>query len=78
MKIKAINIVYQTKVNCAVNWLIKYNHFNDLRNFAEDNDQGFKIKQYERECQKTFDKYLDIVNELPKREKQQIEKSILY
>jgi hypothetical protein len=78
MKIKAINLIHQTKVNVAVNWLEKYNHFNDLRNFADDNDQGYKVKQYDKECQKAFDKYLDIVTELPKRERTQIEKSIYY
>ena len=78
MKLIAINKKYQAKVNRALIWLEKYDYYNDLRNYAEDNDQGFKIKQYARECEKAFDKYLSIVDELPKRERQQIEKSIHY
>ena len=78
MKLIAINKKYQEKVNRALYWLQQYDVLNDIRNYAEDNDQGFKIKQYNKKCENAFNKYLEIVDELPNREKQQIEKSIHY
>ena len=37
MKIEAISKKHQARVNKAVNWLLKYNTFNDKRTRAEDN-----------------------------------------
>ena len=78
IKIKAINKLHQSKVNKAVEWIIKYNAFNDLRNLAYDMDDEKIVRQYDRKCENAFDKYLTIVDELPKRERKQIEKSIYY
>jgi len=47
-----------------------------LRNIADDNGEEKLYKKLDRQCLNTFDKYLDIVNELPAREKIQIEKEI--
>lgn len=78
IKIKAINKLHQSKVNKAVEWIIKYNSLNDLRNLAYDMDDEKIVRQYDRKCENAFDKYLTIVYELPKRERYQIEKSKYY
>jgi len=78
IKIKAISKLHQSKVNKAVEWIIKYNALNDLRNLAYDMDDEKLVRQYDRKCENAFDKYLTIVMELPKRERKQIEKSIYY
>jgi len=78
IKIKAINKLHQSKVNKAVEWIIKYNALNDLRNLAYDMDDEKLVRQYDRKCENAFDKYLTIVMELPKRERTQIEKSKFY
>lgn len=78
MKIVAINKLHQSKVNRAVNVLIKYNEANDLRNLSHDSDDEKLYNKYNRLCEKYFDRYLDLVTEMPKRERQNIEKSELY
>ena len=76
MTITAINKVHQSRINKAVKTLIKYNELNDLRNIADDNGEEKIYKKLDRQCLNTFDKYLDIVSELPKREKARIEKQL--
>ena len=76
MKIIAINKKHQSNVNRAVKNLIKYNALNDLRNIADDNGEEKLYKKLDRQCLNTFDKYLDIVSELPAREKIKIEKQL--
>jgi hypothetical protein len=75
---QAINKVHQVKVNKAITWLTKYNMLNNQRDHAHDNDNEILYKKYDKLCQNAFDKYLTIVDELPKRERAQIEKSELY
>ena len=76
MTIISINKKHQSKVNRAVKNLLRYNALNDLRNIADDNGEEKLYKKLDRQCLNIFDKYLDIVSELPKREKIQIEKQI--
>jgi hypothetical protein len=76
MQIISINKVHQSKVNKAVKTLLKYNTLNDLRNIADDNGEEKLYKKLDKNCLNTFDKYLDIVYELPKRERARIEKQI--
>lgn len=76
MKIIAINKKHQSKVNRAVKNLIRYNALNDLRNIADDNGEEKLYKKLDRQCLNIFDKYLDIVSELPSREKIKIEKEL--
>jgi hypothetical protein len=75
---KSINKVHQVKVNRATIWLTKYNEFNNQRDLANDNGDEKLYKKYDKLCINAFDKYLTIVDELPKRERAQIEKSELY
>ena len=74
---KAINKIYQSKVNRAIKYLIQYNQLNDARNNADGNDEKI-FKQLDKKCLSVFDKYMEIVLELPKREREQIEKSKYY
>lgn len=76
--ITAINKKHQSKVNRATAWLIKYNAFNNQRDIADGNDDEKMYRKYDRLCQNSFDKYLWILDELPKREKINIEKSEIY
>ena len=75
---KAINPKNQAKVNKAIYWLKRYNELNDLRNFADDNEDQKSFDKLDTLCAKAFDKYLDYREELPKNEILAIEKSELY
>lgn len=78
MKILAVNKIHQSKVNRAVNVLIKYNETNDLRNLSHDSDDEKLYNKYNKLCEKYFDRYLDLVTDMPKRERSNIEKTELY
>lgn len=77
---KAINKKHQSMVNKAVNWLIKYNQFNDQRNIVEGNFDcdSKEWRKINKKCEDSFNKYEDYASELPKREVEQIEKSEIY
>tara|TARA_R110000744_G_scaffold40521_1_gene91943 strand:- start:2190 stop:2426 length:237 start_codon:yes stop_codon:yes gene_type:complete len=78
MTVSAITKKNQPTVNKATSWLIKYNTANDLRDLADGNDDTKAFSKHNRTCEKAFDKYLEYMEELPKREQKQIEKSELY
>ena len=65
-------------VKSAVNWLIKHNEADRLRNIADGAGNDRAYNKHNRQCEKTFDKYLEYCEELPKYKIKQIEKSILY
>jgi len=74
----SINKKHQSKVNRAINWLVKHNEANTLRDHADGDGDDKAYKKYDRICENTFDKYLDIVSELPSREVKRIETSKYY
>jgi hypothetical protein len=74
MQIIAINKKHQSKVNKASKWILKYNALNDLRDKADNNGEILEVRRLSRKCAGAFDSYLEIVNELPLREKAQIDK----
>jgi len=83
MRIKSITPKNQTLVNKAVNWLVKHNEYNTQRDFISDSLEceeweSKEWRQINKKCENSFDKYLEYLNELPRREQQQIEKSKLY
>jgi|TARA_R110000744_G_scaffold367373_6_gene476824 hypothetical protein len=78
MKIEAISKKHQARVNKAVNWLLKYNTFNDKRTRAEDNGNNKEYVKVNRKCESSYDKFLENMDELPKREQIQIYKSAMY
>ena len=65
-------------VKSAVNWLIKHNEADSLRNIADGEGDDRAYNKHDKQCEKTFDKYLEYCEELPKYQIKQIEKSILY
>jgi hypothetical protein len=78
MKIQAISKKNQKQVNRALGWLEKYNEANELRDIADGNGDEKEYKRLDILCARLFDMYLTIVDELPKREKANIEKLIYY
>ena len=75
---QAINPKNQAKVNKAIYWLKRYNELNDLRNFADGNEDQKAFDKLDALCAKAFDKYLDYCGDLPKNQVKAIEKSELY
>lgn len=78
MNLKAINPKHQSMVNRAMRHLVKYNDLNDQRDIADSNDEERLFAKLDRKCEATFDKFLDCMAELPKREQDQIESSPAY
>lgn len=73
MKIIAKAKKNQKLVNQAVKALIAYNTANDLRDKADGMGDEKAYNKHDRQCQRYFDKYLEIISELPKTEVKQIE-----
>ena len=76
--LKAINPKHQKTVDKAAKVLMAYNVYNDLRDMADGEGDDKAFRKYDRLCESSFDKYLDIVSELPQRERANIEKSEIY
>jgi CRISPR/Cas system CSM-associated protein Csm4 (group 5 of RAMP superfamily) len=72
--ITAVNKKNQKLVSKAYNYLAKYDQNNTLRDMADDQDDQKAYKKYDRICIDAFDKYLEALAELPKREADRIEK----
>jgi hypothetical protein len=74
----AINKKNQTYVNKAVSWLEKYNTLNAQRDQAEGEGDDKLFNKLDRKCENAYDRFLDYMAELPKREQRAIYKSELY
>jgi hypothetical protein len=61
-------------VNKAVNYLEKYNSTSSARDRAYDNDEEKEGRKLDRKCENLFDQYLTACDELPKRERENLEK----
>ena len=75
-KLTAITRANQNNVNKAVYWGQKYNVLNDARDRAYDNGNDKLYKQLDRQCEAAFNKHLDYMSELPKREQAKVEKFV--
>ena len=75
--IKAIHPKHQSMVNKATKWLIKYNALNDIRDSQED-ELSKEWRQANKKCEDAWDKFCEWLDELPKREQENITKSELY
>ncbi len=78
-QIKSITPKNQKLVNKAVKWLVKYYDFNTKRDYISDNldcedNESKEWRAINRKCEKAFDKYLECLWDLPKREQLNIEK----
>ena len=76
MMIQSINPQHQSMVNKATAWMAKYDLNNDLRAKAEGIDDERLIAQYDKLCERAYNKYLEYCEELPKREVVNIEKQM--
>ena len=82
--IVAVKKKNQSLVNKAVTWLNKYHISNDARDLASNtNEKDFDDecktwRKHNRLCEKQWDKYTEYLDELPKYEIKNIEKSELY
>jgi hypothetical protein len=82
--VQSINPKYQSLVNKAVAWDIKYEFANEQRDIAYDNTEydyaeDDKVwRKWNKQCEKAYDKYLDLLDELPKRERTNVEKQLQY
>lgn len=76
--LQAKNKKHQTNFKKAINWLIKYNSFNDIRNIAEGDGNEKEYNRVNKKCENSYDKFLDYMEELPKYEQNKIYKSELY
>jgi hypothetical protein len=75
---KAKTIKNQSLLNKVVKALEKYNQLNNLRDKADNEGNEREYKKLDNKCLNAFDKYLELLNELPKYEQTRIEKSDLY
>ena len=76
IKVKAINQRHQSMVNRSIAWLEKYKA-NSQKVLATEEDCA-NWRKYDRLCEKTWDKYLECISELPSREIKNIESSEFY
>ena len=76
----AINRKNQSLVNKAVQCMLKYNEYNDMRDVVADTSELAEddklYKYYNRQCIKFYDSYLERMYELPKGQRLAIEKFI--
>ncbi len=76
------NSKHQKNINKSIDWLKKYNSFNNERTLIEDNSEfdyiedDKKWRAINRKCESSFDKYLTYLDELPKYLQKQIEELI--
>jgi len=75
---QAKNIKNKSTFNKAINWLIKYNEANKLREIAEGNDDEKAYEKHTRKCENLYDKFSEFLYELPKYEQDRILNSNLY
>jgi len=78
IKVTSITPKNQSLVNKAVNWLNKYDAYNAQRDLISDSLEGDESdskewRQINKKCEVSFDKYLDYLCDLPKREQDNIE-----
>jgi hypothetical protein len=72
-KLTAITKKNQSNVNKAVFHGMRYIVLNDLRDDADNMGDDKLYKKYDRMCANSFDRHLDYMNELPKREQKRVE-----
>lgn len=73
--IKSINPKNQKLVNKSVNYLLKYNDYNTQRNICDCDGDERGWSKFNKKCELSYNKYLESIELLPKREIQNIEKN---
>ena len=64
--------------NKVIKALNNYNMLNNLRDTADNEGNDKEFKKLDNKCLNAFDKYLELLEQLPKYEQVRIEKSDLY
>lgn len=75
-QVKAINKKHQSLVNRAIKYDALYERLNYLRENADNADDEKLYRKYDRMATNAYDKFLDAMWQLPKREQKNIEKHI--
>ena len=75
---KAKTITNQSLLNRVVKALVKYNALNNLRDIADNDGDEKLFNKLDKQCENSWDKYQELLQELPKYEQKRIEKSDLY
>lgn len=78
MNIKVINPKNKTIVKRAVEWLKKHNEFDNQRNIADGNGDEKLVSKLDKKCESSYDKFLDLIEQLPKNQQKIIYNSPLY
>ena len=79
MTLQSINPKNQSRVNKAIDWMRKYEEANTKRDLISDNlecddEDSKEWRAINRRCEQAFDKYLDVMDELPKGQQKAIDK----
>lgn len=78
MKVKAINKKYQPLINKILSWNDKYEILNEQRDKADDDGNERLFNQLDKKCENAFEKVIEYLEELPAREKKNVEKIIYH
>ena len=70
---KSINPKNQKLVNKSIKWLLKYKDYNTQRNICDSNGDEKGWNKLNKKCESSYDKYLESIELLPKREIRNIE-----
>ena len=70
---EAINSKNQSLVNKALRYNARYEELNDKRSNAYDQGDLKALSKLDRQCIEAFEKYLDVMTELPKNQQKAIE-----
>tara|TARA_R100000781_G_C4016001_1_gene105356 strand:- start:344 stop:568 length:225 start_codon:yes stop_codon:yes gene_type:complete len=70
---KSINPKNQKLVNKSIKWLLKYNDYNTQRNICDNNGDEKGWNKLNKKCELSYDKYLESIELLSKREIKNIE-----
>jgi len=74
--IYAINTEYQSEVEEAFELLVILNEFDNKRTNAEAQDDLVSYKVYDKQCERVFNEYLEVIEDLPKEEIDNIDETL--
>ena len=75
---KAKTKLNQSLLNRVVKALVKYNALNNQRDIADNDGDDKMVTKLNNKCENSWDKYQELLQDLPKYEQKRIEKSDLY
>jgi len=78
MDVIVINPKNEKTVKRAIDWLRKHNEFDNQRNIAEGNGDEKLVSRLDKKCEMSYDKFLCLMDELPKNQQKIIYNSPLH